>query len=278
MTSLALRPAGLALPVLHELLDRQRVLAQYGVALIALAALAVAMQAIDPRVLASGVGIWVKPAKFLSSVGIFAVTAAWLFGYVRPQRRRSPLMRATVGLILVAGTFELAWIVWQGANGLESHFNQDSALYAVMFALMGVFAVLLVGTALPLAWEIGRRPAAGLSGDFVAALVIGLVLTFVLGGGIGGAIAANGGHAVGAQAGAVPVFGWNQAGGDLRIAHFVGIHAEQAIPILAAAAAAAGLTGRKRWAALLAGSLAYVGIALALYAQAAAGRPLFPLG
>ena len=27
---------------------------------------------------------------------------------------------------------------------------------------MGLFAVLLVGTTLPLAWEIARRPAAGL--------------------------------------------------------------------------------------------------------------------
>ena len=277
MTSLALRPAAFAPPILAELLDRQRALATYGLAMLGLSVLAFALQSVDPRLLDSGVNVWVKPAKFLSSVGILAVTAAWYFGYVRPERRRAPLMRFTVGLLLLAGTFELAWIVWQGANGLESHFNNDTAFYALMYGLMGIFAVLLVATVLPLAWEIGRRPAPGLSGDFVVALVVGLVLTFLLGGGFGGAIAANGGHSVGPEAGAVPLFGWNRAGGDLRIAHFVGIHAEQAIPILAALAAAAGLTERARWAALIGGTGLFVAVALALYAQAAAGQPLFPI-
>ena len=275
MTSLALRPARSALPLLNELLERQRTLAVYGLVLLLLAALALAMQSVDPRTLASGVGVWVKPAKFLSSVGIFALTAAWYFGYVRPERRSAPLMRGTIGLLLFAGSFELAWIVWQGASGLESHFNIDSAFYAVMFSLMGVFAVLLVGTTLPLAWEIARRPAPGLRPDFVAALAIGLALTFALGGGLGGAIAANGGHSVGAEAGAVPVFGWNRSGGDLRIAHFLGIHSEQAIPLLSAFAAAAA--ARLRWAALMGGTALYVALTLALYAQAAAGRPLLPL-
>jgi hypothetical protein len=277
MNSLATHPVRFTLPVLTELIERQRTLALYGLASMGLAALAVALQAVDPRVLESGVNVWVKPAKFLSSVGIFTLTAAWFFGYVRPERRRSGLMRGTIALLLLAGTFELVWITWQGARGLESHFNEDTALYAVMYALMGIFSVLLVATTLPLAWEIGRRPAPGLSGDFVAALVTGLVLTFVLGGAFGGALAANGGHSVGAEAGTVPLFGWNRSGGDLRIAHFVGIHAEQAIPVIAAAAAGAGLTLRARWAVLLAGSLLWVALALALYAQAAAGQPLFPL-
>ena len=275
MTSLALRPARSALPLLNELLERQRTLAVYGLVLLLLAALALAMQSVDPRTLASGVGVWVKPAKFLSSVGIFALTAAWYFGYVRPERRSAPLMRGTIGLLLFAGSFELAWIVWQGASGLESHFNIDSAFYAVMFSLMGVFAVLLVGTTLPLAWEIARRPAPGLRPDLVAALAIGLALTFALGGGLGGAIAANGGHSVGAEAGAVPLFGWNRSGGDLRIAHFLGIHSEQAIPLLSAFAAAAA--ARLRWAALMGGTALYVALTLAVYAQAAAGRPLLPL-
>ena len=275
MTSLALRPVRLAVPAIAELVGRQRTLAVYGLALLALALLAVTMQAVDPRTLASGVSVWAKPAKFLSSVGIFALTFAWFFGYVRPERRCSQPMRGTVAALLLAGSFELAWIVWQGANGLESHFNFDTILYRRMFDLMGLFAVMLLATALPLAWEIARRPAAGLRGDFAAAVAIGLVLAFLLGGSFGGAIAANGGAAVGPQAGGLPLFGWNRAGGDLRIAHFVGIHAMQAIPI--AAALVAGLGPRLRWTAVVGGAALYVALSLALYAQAAAGRPLFPL-
>ena len=273
--ALTLRPRPLAMRLPAELLGRQRTLALYGGALLLLALAAVAMQSVDPRLLASGVSVWVKPAKFFSSVGIFALTSAWFFGYVRPERRGAPMLRATVAVLIVAGTVELAWISWQGANGLESHFNNDTAFYSVMYSVMGLFAVLLIGTTLPLAWEIGRRPAPHLRRDFVAAVVVGLILTVLLGGGLGGYMSAQAGHSVGAQGGHVPLFGWNRSGGDLRIAHFLGIHAEQAIPILAGLLA--GLAAPTRRTLLIAGTLAYAALTLAIFAQAIAGRPLLPL-
>jgi hypothetical protein len=180
-------------------------------------------------------------------------------------------------LLILAGTFELAWIGWQAASGLESHFNTDTPFHTMMYALMGVFAVLLVGTTLPLAWEIGRRPALHLDKDFVAAVVIGLLLTFVLGGTLGGYMSSQPGHSVGLEGGRTFLFGWNRSGGDLRIAHFLGIHAEQAIPILAALIAASGSGRGARWAVLIGGTLAYAALTLVIFAQAVAGRPLFPL-
>lgn len=260
-----------------ELVVRQGTLAMYGVATLTLSILAILLQAIDPRVLESGVNVWVKPAKFFSSVGIFALTAAWFFGYIRPERRNSRLMRATVAVLIASGTFELAWISWQAANGLESHFNNDTLFYSVMYSLMGLFAVLLVGTTLPLAWEIARRPARHLRADYVAAVVTGLLLTFLLGGILGGYMSSQAGHAVGAEGGRTFLFGWNRSGGDLRVAHFLGIHAEQAIPILAAMVAEAGLGQRARWAALIAGATAYTMLTLVVFAQAVTGRPLFPM-
>lgn len=260
-----------------ELLVRQRTLAKFGVVTLLLSAVAILLQAMDPRLLESGVNVWVKPAKFFSSVGIFALTAAWFFGYVRPERRRSRLMRATVAVLIAAGTFELLWICWQAAQGLESHFNNDTPFYSIMYSLMGLFAVLLVGTTLPLAWEIARRPAPGLHRDFVAAVVIGLLLTFLLGGILGGYMSAQAGHSVGAEGGRAYLFGWNRSGGDLRIAHFLGIHAEQAIPLLAALAIEAGWGQRARWAALIVGAAAYAALTLATFAQAVAGRALFPI-
>ena len=169
-----------------ELIVRQGTLAMYGMIVLGLSAVALILQILDPRLLESGVNVWVKPAKFLSSIGIFALTAAWFFGYVRPERRMSGPARAAVAMLLIGGTFELLWIGWQGANGLESHFNNSTPFYSIMYALMGLFAVVLVGSTLPLAWEIGRRPAQHLRSDFVAAVVAGLVLTFLLGGILGG--------------------------------------------------------------------------------------------
>jgi hypothetical protein len=274
MTALALptpRPAGVA----SELLQRQRTLTLFGLALLLLAVPTLLLQAADPRLLESGVSVWVKPAKFLVSIGVFALTAAWFFGYVRPERRGSRPMRASVALVIVPGTLELIYIVSQAAQGLESHFNLSSPFYALMYGLMGLFALLLTGTTLPMAWEIVRRPAEGITRDFAAAIGIGLVLTFLLGAGLGGYMSAQSGHSVGSTGGHVPVFGWNRSGGDLRAAHFLGIHAEQAM--LAIALLVARLPERRRWLATVSGAVAYTGLTLAVFAQAVAGRPLLPL-
>lgn len=274
MTALAFpAPAG-RLPILSELVERQRALAFYGLGLLLLALPVLALQAADPRTL-HGASVWVKPAKFFLSAGGFALTAAWFWGYVRPERRDSRAMRWTARALIASASFELLYISLQAARGLDSHFNFSSAFHIAMYALMGIAALILTATALPLAWEIVRRPRQDLSRDFVAAVGIGLVLTFVLGAGLGGYMGQAGGHSVGAEGGRVFFFGWNRSGGDLRVAHFLGIHAQQAIPLLAALVA--GWSAGARWAAVGVGTVAYVGLTLAVFLQAVAGKPLLPL-
>lgn len=270
MNSLAMSAPHLGRNIVMELLERQRLLALFGFACLILALPVIAMVPVDGRTL-HGVSVWVKPAKFFVSVAAFSLTAAWFFGYVRPERRRARALRWSVWAILIGGGFELAYIGWQACQGLDSHFNLETPFHAIMYALMGVSAVMLVATTLPLAWEIARRPAAGLRPDFVAAVAAGLVLTFLLGGGLGGYMSAGTGHSVGSEGGAFPIFGWNRLGGDLRVAHFFGIHAEQAIPILAMLVS--GLAARLRWTALVAGTLLYVMVTLGIFFQAVAGRP-----
>jgi hypothetical protein len=274
MTALALDPARPS-QLLAEFERRHRLLTRYGLLTLALGGVAILLQFLDPRTLASGVGIWVKPAKFFLSVSVFAFTAAWFMGYVRSERRDSRLMRWAAITLIASGTFELAYIVFQAAQGLESHFNRGTLFHFIMYALMGIGATILVATTLPLAWEIARRPAPGLQRSFVAAVVIGLLLTFALGGMLGGYMSSQTGHAVGQVGGSAPLFGWNRLGGDLRVAHFFGIHAEQAIPLLAAAVA--GAPPRLRWAVVLGGSAAYAALTLATFYQAVAGRALLPL-
>lgn len=275
MSSLALPKAPLRFGLLDALLERQRTLALYGLFVLLLSLPVMMLQATDPRVLESGVNVWVKPAKFLVSVGIFSITSAWFFGYVRPERRMAAPMRAVVWVTIVSASLELAWIGWQASQGLESHFNTGSIFHAIMYALMGLFSVLLVGTTLPLAWEIARRPATNVRPDFAAAVAIGLGMTFVLGGALGGYMSAQAGHAVGLEEGRVALFGWNRSGGDLRVAHFLGIHAEQAVPILGVLVAPLEL--RLRWMLILGGAAAYAAITLAVFLQAVAGQPLLPL-
>lgn len=272
MTGLALMdsaPRG----VLREALFRQRTLSAYGLLLLVLTPFMLLLQRIDVRTF-DDVDVWAKPTKFVFSVAVFALTTAWFFGYVRPDRREAPSLRACVAVIIAAGSFEIIYISWQAGHGLASHFNNSSIFYRIMYGLMGLGAVSLVAALLPLAWEIARRPAQGLHPVYGAAVVIGLVMCFVLGGGFGAYMAQQPGHAVGLVGGHAPLFGWNRAGGDLRIAHFLGIHAQQAIPILGLSIGA--LAPQLRWPALIGGSVAYAALTVALFIEAIQGHPLLP--
>jgi hypothetical protein len=63
----------------------------------------------------------------------------------------------------------------------------------------------------------------------------GLVLAGLLGGAVGIAISIHGGPYVGgtaSDAGNLAPFFWSRDGGDLRVVHFLGIHAMQALPLL----------------------------------------------
>ena len=88
-----------------------------------------------------------------------------------------------------------------------------------------------------------------------------------------------GAHSVGVADGGpgVPVLGWSTVGGDLRVAHFVGLHALQILPFLGWL-----LTRRKSVFALLAandrlalvwtGGLGYLGLVVLLTWQALRGQ------
>lgn len=254
----------------REMVRRHAWLGGYAVFCLIGAATTAALLSIDDRDIGN-VSVWLKPTKFFLSVGIFAGTMAWFFGYVRSERRSSLLMRLTVGALLLTASYELFWITWQGSQGLASHFNFDTPVYALMYALMGVAAVVLVGTTLPLAWEIARRPAEGLDPAYRLAVILGLVLTFALGGSFGGYISASGGSPVGEYASGIPLFAWNQVGGDLRVAHFFGLHALQAIPLAAVGLRALGWL---RTGAVLAVFALYAGITIGLWFSARAGLPL----
>ena len=76
-------------------------------------------------------------------------------------------------------------------------------------------------------WGRSRAPTTGIRLGLVVAL-IGLAEGFLM--------ATAGAHAVGVLDGGpgLPFVGWSTTGGDLRIAHFVGLHALQGLPLLAA--------------------------------------------
>lgn len=277
--------------LVRELERRHRPLARFGLALFAAFAVALVAEMLDSRTL-GGVGVWVKPMKFMASVGLYAWTAAWLLGELPSGRRRSPSAKGIAGVIIVAGAAEIAYITFQGALGQPSHFNYSTAFHAVMYTLMGVGALAITACSLPLAWMIGRY-AKHMAPAYRLGAVLGLVLTFAGGAGAGIAISMNGGPTVGAAAGGavLPLFGWSLTGGDLRVAHFLGVHAQQVLPavgmlIAMATAAVPGRTlamagggvvarpGALGLGAVWTVALAYAALIAMAWMQALAGRPL----
>jgi hypothetical protein len=210
---------------LAESLAREATLTRFGLLMWALMIPAVIAYGLDDRLL-RGVPVWTKPLKFMASTGLFALCTAWFVGLLPQARRGHPAVRLVVWGVIVSSAFEVGYITLQAALGDASHFNVGSPLHATMYRLMAVFALLLTATQPLLAWQIVRHGDPTQPVLWRRAVITGLVLTFVLGAASGMPL---GGLQPPAGAG-LPVVGWHAAG-DLRPAHFLGIHAQQLLPL-----------------------------------------------
>lgn len=68
------------------------------------------------------------------------------------------------------------------------------------------------------------------------------------------------------------IVGWSTTGGDLRVAHFLGLHAMQGLPLVAWLAGP--MPARLRRPVILAAAAVWIAATAAALAQAAAGIPL----
>ena len=114
------------------------------------------------------------------------------------------------------------------------------------------------------------------------AMVSGLVLTFVLGVWNGLAMGGNpSGHFVGVAPQihpTLPILGWSLAIGDLRVAHFLALHALQVIPAFGLLVWVLTRAPRTGTVAVGIFSAAYASVTLLAFAAAKAARPLLGLG
>lgn len=206
---------------------------------------------LDDRTL-TGEPIWLKPFKFSVSLALYAVTWAWLLTR-QARRRRWMWWSGTVVAVLL--TVEMVIIIGQVVRGRTSHFNNATTLDTNLFTIMG--------TAITIVWVLGMIQGVVLLRERTVdpplawAIRCGIVISSV---GIGLAFLMTdptadqlqaiqhgieldriGGHSVGVPDGGpgMPLTGWSTTGGDLRIPHFVGIHALQTLPLLAMLLAAA---------------------------------------
>ena len=248
-----------------ELFRRERRLALFGFALLALLVPLALAGALDERTL-RGANVWLKPMKFALSLGLFALTTAWFVGHLLPAARRMRALDWIVWVLIGSAGFELAYIALQAGLGQGSHYNVGDPVHGALYGLMGLGALALTATQPALAWLLLRHADPRLAPAYRLAVLIGLVLTFVLGASVGGLLSGM----QPPETAALPVIGWSLAGGDLRPAHFLGIHAQQALPLvgLIVAGVKARSASRKVWAA----AAAYVLLFAAALAWGLAGR------
>lgn len=249
-----------------ESLARERRLTLYAALLLALLLPMALAWGLDDRVL-RGANVWIKPMKFALSIAVLALTTAWFVGHLPLRQRSSRAVDWIVWLLIGSGSFEIGYITLQAGLGQASHFNYSDAFHGVMYALMGVGALVLTATQPMLAWQLFRHPDSKRPAAYRQAVLIGLVLTFVMGAGIGGLLSSMQPPSGGVT---LPLFGWSLGGGDLRPAHFVGIHAEQLLAFTGLAIVASGARHAKVlvWAA----ALAYTALFVALTMWGLVGR------
>ncbi len=223
-----------------------------------------------------GINPWIKPMKFAASIAIFALTMGWIL-YELPLKES--LKRLVSWAITGAMIIEITLITMQAARGVTSHFNSATAFDSAIFSVMGiaiVFNTLVVAYVALKFWTTEAKIPA----PYLWGIRIGLTI-FVLASLEGFVMVNHSAHSVGAPDGGpgLPMLNWSVKAGDLRIAHFFGIHALQALPLvgyLLSTRRAESLTSNStRWAQAAGG--VYALFALLLFLWAMAGRPLISL-
>jgi hypothetical protein len=266
-----------------------RLLTATGLLLLALLVPSVLGLWLGPRLI-TGAPAWLKPAKFALSTGIYTLTLAWVFSYVPDWPRTRRFVGRTTAMVL---PLEVAIVDLQAWRGTTSHFNVGTALDAALFAIMGLAIVAQTLASIAVAVALWKQPFADRAVGW--ALRLGMTITIV-GASIAGLmtrptsaqladvgtthrLALAGAHTVGAPDGGpgLPVTGWSTRHGDLRVPHFVGLHALQVLPMITLLA----LRRRDdvtRVRLTLAASAVYALVVVVLLVQALRGVPLVAIG
>jgi len=173
------------------------------------------------------VGIWAKPMKFMAATALFAWTTVWLTDIAGDTVTRGSAFPWIAALLIITSLFEVVYITYQGSRGEASHYNTSDPVHARMFGLMGIAAVGLTASQAWLAWEIWKLQDSWATPVAALGVVVGLLLTFVLATVSGFLL---GGNQPPAGQG-LPLRGWHLHK-DIRPSHFLGVHAQQLIPLL----------------------------------------------
>jgi hypothetical protein len=221
----SINPIGLLKYEWQTLSGASKILVIYGLIMFLALAVTYAYSLVDERLLRE-VGVWVKPMKFMSATALFALTTVWAIKVANSHVDQSDTFNWIVALLVSTSLFEVVYISYQASQASPSHYNMADPFHAFMFGLMGIVAVGLTASQAWLAWEIwNEQKSADMSVETLG-VVIGLTMTFVLSTISGFMLGGN--QPPPGQG--LPMVGWHLYK-DIRPAHFLGVHAQQFIPL-----------------------------------------------
>jgi hypothetical protein len=214
--------------ILNSIREKNALLFYFGtVCFIAGLVCIVLMQTTNQRIM--GVSAWLKPMKFYLSIAIFSWSMGFYMQFLDAQAKVS-----VYNYVLVAGMLiELLIITGQAARGQLSHFNVSTPLNGALFSIMGITIVIVNLWTAYIGYLFFEQSGFDIPMDWVWGIRLGIIISviFAFQGGIMGGMLR---HTVGAEDGGagIPLVNWSKNNGDLRIAHFFGLHALQIIPLL----------------------------------------------
>ena len=174
------------------------------------------------------VNAWYKPFKFAFSTFLFSWAMAWYCYYL--PNFNSNLFNWTVVILL---GFEIFYIAFQASKGQLSHYNVSTPVYSTLYSLMALAASAVTLYTAYVGFLFLKYDFPNLSNDYLWAIRLGIIL-FVIFSFEGFAMGSRLNHSVGAWNDNSNWFilGWSKTVGDLRVSHFIGMHALQLLPLL----------------------------------------------
>jgi len=213
-----------------------------------------------------GVNAWYKPFKFAFSTFLYAWAIAWYCAYLPSLN-----LKLTNWIIISMLGFEIIYIAIQAARGQLSHFNLSTPMYATLYSCMAAAASIVTIWTAYIGYLFFSEKITEIPDYYLWSIRLGIFI-FVIFSFQGFLMGSRMTHTIGGQDGGpgIPVLNWSSKYGDPRIAHFIGMHALQVLPIIS-------FYLLKNIKATIILGLLYFILAIFTLIQALQGKPLFKM-
>lgn len=175
---------------------------------------------------------WFKPIKFAISFATFVWTVSLILLRLRISARLLHFVRVTMTASITVEMLCLAAQAWRSTTPALANGLTDWIIQQMTTAMVSANTAILIGL---LAMFCGKRERIRIADGAMVLAVRLSIIVFLFGNAVGGYMLARGSHTVGASDGGpgLPFLNWSTIAGDLRIAHFIAIHAIQIVPLFA---------------------------------------------